>query len=183
MNTIEMAIEMLVPLAEKPQGILGGFYLAGGTAVMFRHWHRLSTDLDFFSYRWFDAGRRLHTLRNYFSIHHVSIFPDNVDFFIDNVRVSLVYFPFRNLCPLRRMWRNIRMADDYDIFLNKLYVAGRRVENKDPYDAAFLYRLYKWDIKQIQKDFEKKFPDHSFALRLGSLVHFENIWPGKEANG
>jgi len=41
-------IEGLKPLARKIQKDFKGFYLTGGPALMFRHNHRVSVDLDFF---------------------------------------------------------------------------------------------------------------------------------------
>lgn len=44
--------------------------------------------------------------------------------------------------------KGIKKASDYDIFLNKIYSAGRRIDSKDPFDAAFLYKTYKWNKKE-----------------------------------
>jgi hypothetical protein len=68
-------------------------------------------------------------------------------------------------------------ASDYDLFLNKIYVAGRRVDPKDPFDAAFLYKMYKWELAKVKNDFENKFPDQSFEIYLGAILNFED-YPG-----
>ena len=169
-----MSIETeLFQLALRIQPYLRGFYLAGGTAIMFRHHHRISTDLDFFSYRWFSREGRIATLRRHFNVENVYYGEDNVDVFIKGIKVSLVYFPYKNLEPLQR-WQGLKLASDYDIFLNKLYAVSRRVETKDAFDVAFLYKTYRWDIKKVHKDFERKFPGHRFALALGALSAFDD---------
>ena len=71
-------------------------------------------------------------------------------------------------------YNGIKMASDYDVFLNKIYVAGRRVDPKDPFDAAFLFKMYRWETAKIKLDFENKFPDQSFEIYLGALLHFSD---------
>ncbi len=66
------------------------------------------------------------------------------------------------------------MASDYDILLNKIYVSGRRIEWKDPFDAAYLVRKYQWPIEQVKRDFERKFPSQSFEIFMGALLSFED---------
>ncbi len=174
----------LLTLASHVQPYLRGFYLAGGTAIMFRHKHRVSTDLDFFSYSWFNRERRLAMLRRHFSIEDVIFGEDNVDVFIEGIKVSLVYFPYKNIERVKE-WEGIRMASDYDIFLNKLYAVTRRTETKDVIDVAFLYKTYRWNVEDVARDFENKFPGHRFALALGAVANFDDYpdlpeWAKKE---
>jgi hypothetical protein len=69
------------------------------------------------------------------------------------------------------------MASDYDIFLDKIYSAGRRIESKDVIDFAFLWKKYKWDKKMVKRAFEKKFPEQSFEIYLGAILSTED-YPG-----
>lgn len=48
------------------------------------------------------------------------------------------------------------MAGDIDLFLNKIYVAGRRIDPKDPFDAAYLYEIHNWNNKKLETLFESK---------------------------
>lgn len=110
----------LFKLAKEINKLFPSFYLAGGTALMFRHKHRISVDLDFFSQKPFSYARLSTKIR-----------------------------------------KN---------FIN---------------DAAFLYKKYHWNKKQIKNDFEKKFPNQSFELFLGALINFNdypklNKWIKKE---
>jgi predicted nucleotidyltransferase component of viral defense system len=92
------------------------------------------------------------------------------------MRVSFVFFPFRNVRRTER-FEGIPVASDYDIYLNKIYAAGRRVEPKDAVDFVFLTRTYRWPWDRVKKDFEQKFPDQTFEIFLGAMLHEED-YPG-----
>ena len=151
------------------------FYLAGGTAIMFKFKHRISFDIDLFSYKEFSFNRLSKKIRNFYNIEKEIRGIDNIDFYIDGTKVSFVFFPFKNIKRLEN-WNGIKKASDYDIFLNKIYVAGRRIDSKDPFDIGFLYKEYKnkWDFNRIKKDFEKKFPEQNFEIFLGAVLNFED---------
>jgi predicted nucleotidyltransferase component of viral defense system len=174
----------LFKLAKEINKLFPSFYLAGGTALMFRHRHRISVDLDFFSEKPFSYARISTKIKRNFIVEAEEHLGDSIDFFIKGKKVSFVFFPFKNIFPLENL-NGIMIESDYDIFLNKVYAAGRRIEPKDPYDAAFLYKKYHWNKDQINIDFEKKFPNQSFELFLGALVSFDdypklNKWVKKE---
>jgi hypothetical protein len=166
-------MERLFELALKVQKIFIDFYLAGGTAIMFKHNHRKSIDLDFFKEKPFSFLKLSSKVKKFFNVKNEEKGEDNIDFYIENIRVSFVYFPFKNIKPLEKI-RGLKKADDYDIFLNKIYVAGRRIDPKDPFDAAYLYKTYRWDKNKIEADFEKKFPFQSYKIYLGALLNFED---------
>lgn len=165
--------ETLFNLAKKIQKQFPQFYLSGGTAVMFKYNHRISYDLDFFSGRVFSFNLLSSKVRKLFEVESFEKLGDNIDFFIKGIKVSFVYFPFKNVETLQK-FNGLTMASDYDIFLNKIYAAGRRIEPKDPYDAAYLYKIHKWDKGIIKKDFEKKFPNQSYEIYLGALLNFDD---------
>lgn len=169
-------IDRMLRLGARVQAAAPHFYLSGGTAVMFRHRHRRSDDLDFFSETEFSFRRLAHRIRRRFRVEGEVEGEDNLDLVIDGIKVSFVFFPFRNVRPVERLG-GIRIASDYDIFLNKVYAAGRRVEPKDPIDAAFLLGLHLWSKPAIKADFERKFPDQSFEIFLGALLSFAD-YPG-----
>ena len=166
-------MEALLKIARKVQSHFKDFYLAGGTAIMFRYKHRESYDLDFFYYKDFSKNEIIKIMTGMFNIDRFDEFPDNIDFYLENTRVSFVIFPFSNIEPLEN-FKGIIMASDYDIFLNKIYSAGRRILWKDPYDAAFLYKKYRWDMNRIKTDFERKFTGQSFEIFLGALLSFDD---------
>ncbi len=151
------------------------FYLSGGTAIMFKYQHRMSIDLDFFGYREFSKRGLAMKLRRMFSVEDIEEGIDDINFIINGIRVSFVYFPFKNIKHTEKI-DGIRIAHDYDLLLNKIYVAGRRIDPKDPYDFAFLYYNGKvpkdWGV--IKSDFEKKFPSQSFEIYMGALLNLDD---------
>lgn len=166
-------MEDLLSLAKRIAPLFPDYYLAGGTALMFKHQHRESIDLDFFKKDSFSFRRVASQMREHFRVTDEAEGTDNIDLFIDGVKVSFVYFPFENRLPVEG-FGGISIASDRDIFLNKVYAGGRRVDWKDPFDAAFLWGEHDWSVQELQKDFEKKFPDQSFVIHLGALASFED---------
>ena len=165
-------MERMLNLAREVQKHFRYFYLAGGTAIMFRYNHRKSDDLDFLTSRVFSVNRLIDRVRKFFTVESYEVPGDNVDFVIDGIKVSFVFFPFKNLRTVKK-FRGIRIPDDYDLFLNKIYVAGRRVDWKDPFDAAYLLRLHQWKYPDVKKDFETKFPSQSFEIYFGAILSFD----------
>ncbi|HXK65522.1 MAG TPA: nucleotidyl transferase AbiEii/AbiGii toxin family protein [Spirochaetota bacterium] len=165
----------IINLAQKIQSYFPKFYLAGGTAIMIKYNHRISYDLDFFSFRAFSYTRLSKKMINLF-IGHINRWErmeDNIDFFINDIKVSFVFFPFENIEKTEKI-NNITIASDIDLFLNKIYVAGRRIDPKDPFDAAFLYSKNQWDKVYIEECFGKKFHGQSYKIYLGAICSFDD---------
>jgi len=173
MKEIDKICKKIYSLAKKVQENFKSFYLAGGTALMLKHKHRISVDIDFFNERYFSKRRISQKIRKIFKVIKEEEGVDNIDFFIENTKISFVYFPFKNIESLENS-RDIKIASDYDIFLNKIYAAGRRIELKDPIDFAFLYQKYRWSKEKVKKDFNKKFPEQDFELYLGAILNIED---------
>ncbi len=163
----------LIELARKIQANFKSFYLAGGTALYLKYNHRYSEDLDFFKQKPFSFNRISSKLRKLFKVSKEERFTDNIDFIVENVKVSFIFFPFKNIDRLET-FEGIKKASDYDIFLNKIYSAGRRIESKDVLDFVFLYEKYRWDWNMVKRDFEMKFPDQSFEIYLGAMLSVED---------
>jgi predicted nucleotidyltransferase component of viral defense system len=163
----------MLRLAKEVQECFPSFYLAGGTALMFRYQHRVSDDLDFFSQKPFSFLRLSGKLKKNFDVEAEQQFTDNIDFRINGIKVSFVFYPFSNQQKIQ-FFEGIKVCSDYDIFLNKIYVAGRRIDSKDPFDAAYLYNRYQWNNAQIKKDFEQKFPNQDYQIHLGAILNFSD---------
>ena len=82
---------------------------------MFRYNHRLSEDLYFLSPHAFSVNRLIAKVGKLFPVESYEILGDDVDFRIEGVRVSFVFFPFQNIKKVER-FKGIRIASDYDIF-------------------------------------------------------------------
>jgi hypothetical protein len=170
----------LVSLAQEIQAVFPDLYLAGGTAIMIKYEHRISYDIDLFA-----ENSRLSTLesrmrKRYESeIERIVHFPggDNVDFFLRGTKLSFVGFPFPNVEPTETR-DGVRMASDRDLLLNKIYVAGRRVEAKDPVDIACLLLHHPdWPLDAVRSDFRAKFKNEKFEIYLAAVMAFDD-YPG-----
>lgn len=172
MNTIKTTI---ITLAQQIQKQFPHFYLAGGTAIMLKYNHRISYDLDFFNFKEFSYNRLVKKVIPLYQnqIDKWERKEDNIDFFINGIKVSFGFFPFKNLEKIETI-HEIKVAGDFDLFLNKPYVAGRRIDPKDPFDAAYLYNQHNWDNNYIIQGFEKKFKGQSYKIYLGALLSFED---------
>ncbi|MCM8811419.1 MAG: nucleotidyl transferase AbiEii/AbiGii toxin family protein [Candidatus Omnitrophica bacterium] len=165
--------EKLKKLALDIQKNFKDFYLGGGTALMFKYNHRISEDLDFMKEKEFSFLRLSSKIRKLFNVDKEEKFTDNIDFIIDGIKVSFIFFPFKNIKPVEN-YEGIKIASDYDIFLNKIYSADRRIETKDLIDFAFLYKKYGWEIDKVKSDFQKKFPLQDFYIYLGAIFCVED---------
>ncbi|MCX8082440.1 MAG: nucleotidyl transferase AbiEii/AbiGii toxin family protein [bacterium] len=165
--------EQMKKIAREIQNNFKNFYLAGGTVLMFKYNHRISEDLDFLTEEEFSYMRISSKIKKFFVLEKEEKFVDNIDFIIKGIKVSFIFFPFKNINPLE-VYDGIKMASDYDIFINKIYSAGRRIETKDLVDFAFLYSKYKWEKEKVESDFEKKFPLQDFNLYLGAILSVED---------
>jgi len=167
-------IDILLPLAQKVSANTKKFYLAGGTAIMLKYDHRVSYDLDFFHGKAFSFKAMENKMKSSLSnVTQVIYGEDNLDVFKDENKVSFVFFPFRNVIPIEN-FKAIRIASDLDLLLNKLYVGSRRIDAKDPFDAAWLWQKFEWDALKVKELFEQKFKGHSFEIALGALCSFED---------
>jgi hypothetical protein len=180
MHSLPEIKERLLSLAREIQAVVPGLYLAGGTAIMIKHEHRISTDLDLFTEKGGLSGIESRVRRRFGSeIERIVHFPggDNVDLFVRGIKASFVRFPFPNVEP-PEMMGGVKLASDRDLLLNKIYVAGRRVEAKDPTDIACLLDCHRdWSRKSIRADFRTKFKDEKFEIYLAAAMAFDD-YPG-----
>ena len=170
----------LISLARELRNLFPDLYLAGGTAIMIKYDHRISYDLDLFSNE-IELSSLEARMRDRYEreIERIVHFPegDNIDFFLGGTKVSFVRFPFPNVEPTETR-EGVRMASDRDLLLNKVYVAGRRVEAKDPVDIACLLLHHpEWRLDTVRTDFRKKFKDEKFEIYLAAVLAFED-YPG-----
>lgn len=169
-------MEAMIERALEVQENFPGFTLAGGTSIMFKYEHRKSIDLDFFKQQSFSFNRLEDKMNKTFEVQRAERLDDNIDFMVNETKISFVFFPFSPIKSRQRV-KGVKMYSDYDLLLNKIYAAGRRVDEKDPFDVATLLTQHKWSNEEIQRDFERKFPHQSYAIYLGALLSFED-YPG-----
>lgn len=141
--------------------IAANFYLAGGTGLAIQLGHRISIDLDWFSYDDFSndglKGEEEGT------IHGI----------IDGVRASFLRYGYKLLFPLLD-FENVKMADERDIAAMKIDAVSSRGSRKDFVDIYFL--LGKYSLSELIGFFEKKYADIKYNKLhiLKSLTFFED---------
>ncbi len=89
--------DKLLKLAQQIQPNFRQFYLAGGTALMFRYNHRISEALDSLSEKPFSSNRLIAKVRKLFTVEYYEIPGDNVDFVIDGGKSLLCIFPIQKI--------------------------------------------------------------------------------------
>ncbi len=154
---------------------LNDFYLTGGTALAaFYLQHRISDDLDFFSYSEFDPifiHKISSELKNVLvaSQMRFSRLYDRFQFFYqlndEETKIEFSKYPFRQLNPVNTI-NGLRVDSEEDIASNKLMAILDRFDPKDFVDLYFL--LQKFDLQVIRSNAEKKFNLKIQPLSLGS---------------
>lgn len=86
-------MDRLLQMALRVQKAFSGFVLAGGTSIMSKYNHRESIDLDFFNEKDFSANKLATKARKFFMVDNEERGTDNSDLFIEEIKVSFVYFP------------------------------------------------------------------------------------------
>lgn len=154
---------------------LGNFYLTGGTALSgyYLH-HRISDDLDFFSFGDFDP-MLLHgiseILKEIISAEEVrfsKLYDRNQFFYLakgEENKIEFTKYPFRQLQEINN-FDKARIDSEYDIAVNKLMTIVDRFDPKDFVDLYFL--LQKYDMLKLKEGVQLKFGQRLDPLTIGS---------------
>lgn len=152
------------------------FYLSGGTALAaFYFQHRLSDDLDFFSFTDTDnvflhgLADRLKIAIGATAVRYERPYDRNMFFFRmpegGELKVEFTKYPFRQL-EETEVKDGIRIDSIRDIAANKLMALVDRFDPKDFVDLYFL--LQRFSLDAIRSDAEKKFNIKIGDIFLGS---------------
>lgn len=157
-------LEKIAPIA-KP------FYLAGGTALALLLGHRISVDLDFFSWDTFSISllvEQLNTLGN-LKIEDQSETTFNGS--LDGVKISFFYYPYPLLYP-KKEYNGVFLADERDIGAMKIQAISGRGSKKDFVDLFVL--LKKYSLRELLDFFHKKYEKFNYNQlhTLKSLSYF-----------
>ncbi len=157
---------------------LADFYLAGGTALAaFYFHHRLSDDLDFFSFTEPDGMflhgfiERLRVAIGAVAVRYERLYDRNMFFFQmqmpegEELKMEFTRYPFRQL-EAPAVKDGVRVDSLRDCAANKLMALLDRFDPKDFVDLYFL--LKKFALADIRRDAEQKFGMNIGDLFLGS---------------
>lgn len=147
--------------------------LVGGTALSLQFGHRISVDLDLFTYNSeFDFFSVVSEIkRKGFNIEIRKQSANVLISMIENVKVDIVNYPYpwldEKICQ-----NEIVLATDKDIAAMKLAAITNRGTKKDFIDLYCL--LKKYSLKQILSFYSAKYNDSSIFMVLKSLTYFED---------
>lgn len=154
---------------------LGDFYLTGGTALSaFYLRHRVSDDLDFFSFNDVDsltvraAAKEVQDLIGALSVRFSRNY-DRYQFFYqtgrEELKVEFTKYPFKQLQAVQS-FDGMRVDSEFDIAANKFLTVIDRFDPKDFVDLYFL--LPKYPLENLREAVEQKFGMKVDPLSLGS---------------
>lgn len=121
-------------------GVLSGFYLAGGTALAIHLHHRYSDDFNFFSVREFDVKQLQQELLKLHSSELVLAEKGTLYMRIDGISVSCIHYPYALIYPLKKYNNGIFLASVEDIAAMKLSALIARGTKRDFIDLFILCR-------------------------------------------
>jgi predicted nucleotidyltransferase component of viral defense system len=163
-------LELLKKICTLPA--VENFALGGGTNLALRLGHRLSVDLDFFTYKPYQNSDIFQAITNAFP-DALLLFEQNqtMMFNIGNVKVDFILYPFKWLYPFERM-NGARLIALQDIVPMKLQALSNRFSKKDFWDVAFL--LDTFSLSEMLEIFKSKFLQIDIGYIVHSLTNFED---------
>lgn len=151
------------------------FYLTGGTALAaFYLRHRVSDDLDFFSYDDIDSifihdlANKIKNFLDASETRFSRLYDRNQFFYLsggEEVKIEFTKYPFSQLEPVNN-FEGLFVDSEHDVAVNKLAAVLDRFDPKDFVDLYFL--LPKFPLEKLRDGVEKKFGIKVDALFLGS---------------
>ena len=142
---------------------ISDFYLVGGTALALQMGHRRSLDFDFFRSKNFNIDKLVVQAKEIGKFELYGHDKDTLNAAINGVRISFFISPY----PLMRdtiSYKNISIADKFDIALMKLNALSGRGNKKDFVDLYFLLKEY--DLAQLIKNYQNK-----YGIELSNVYH------------
>ncbi|MDO8474133.1 MAG: nucleotidyl transferase AbiEii/AbiGii toxin family protein [bacterium] len=154
-------------------GVLGQFYLAGGTALALLLGHRKSEDLDWFSAKPFSNGTIKKKLSESGMFQLTGEEEGTIHGVLDEVKISFLRYDYEMLFPFVR-FESVNVAEERDIAAMKIDALSSRGSRKDFVDIYFL--LQKYTLSELIGFFEKKYKNIQFNKLhiLKSLVFFDD---------
>jgi predicted nucleotidyltransferase component of viral defense system len=149
------------------------FYLAGGTGLALQYSHRQSIDFDFFTPNDLNTTKIIQKIRTFgkFELQHQE--KNTLIGILNDVRISFITYQYKIINKFKR-YKNINIADEFDIAAMKLEAISGRGSKKDFVDFYFI--LKNISLQDIFKLYEKKYGkaiSNNYHL-LKSLVYFED---------
>lgn len=165
-------LAILKAIMQMPE--LQQFNLVGGTSLALQMGHRLSIDLDLFTYEEFDSTRIIQALQPLGSLDILVDKPPFLQVRLDDLKIDFLKFPY----PLVQEFieiEGVRLVSIENIAVMKLLAIARRGVKKDFFDLYFL--LERFSMTEIVKLFETKMPNVDMFHIFKSMTYFEDADP------
>lgn len=150
-------------------------YLAGGTALALQIGHRTSVDFDFYTAEHFKKGSIVKIIKKSSPPLKIKIIWDVDDTFEvvlnSRVRFSLFYYSYKLLKETVAV-ENIAVASLEDLAAMKLIAISQRGKRRDFIDFYYLLKIF--ELRQIMRTTEKKYPDFDIYNGLRGLLYFKD---------
>jgi predicted nucleotidyltransferase component of viral defense system len=154
---------------------VSSFYLTGGTALAgyYLH-HRISDDLDFFSFEEFELAAVeavAKRIKEELEADEMRFFRryDRRQFFYrkgdQEYKVEFTQYPFKPLEP-PNVFDGLKVDSKYDMAVNKLMTVFERFDPKDFVDLYFL--LQEYPLERVREGVREKFGMNVDPLTVGS---------------
>ena len=151
---------------------LQDFLLVGGTSLALQIGHRISVDLDLFSFNTTIEIANIPDLINHLGrVRIVNQSPSILNLFINDIKVDFVTYKYEFLKP-GIFKDNLRLASIPDVAAMKLAAITGRGSKKDFIDLFFLLKSF--PLSELFKFYLEKYPDGSDFLVYKSLTYFED---------
>ena len=151
--------------------IMKKFVLVGGSALALYLCHRKSEDLDFFSYENVDLKEVIRFLRNFNNKEYINISEQQIDLFIDGVKVTFFNAKWKFLKPTNIEKFNVATLEQ--IAIMKVNVLFLRAKYRDYYDLYFL--LQHFDLNEIYKLSKDVLDGINFKLFINAIIYIDDI--------
>jgi predicted nucleotidyltransferase component of viral defense system len=147
------------------------FNLVGGTALALQMGHRVSIDLDLFTYEEFDNAQLLRELQDFGTVRPMFDKPPFLQVLLDGLKLDFLQYPYPFVQEFIEI-EGVRLVPIENIAVMKLLEIARRGSKKDFFDLYFL--LEKYNMKEIVQLLEAKLPNIDAFHILKSLTFFED---------
>ncbi|MBX6422069.1 nucleotidyl transferase AbiEii/AbiGii toxin family protein [Thermosulfurimonas sp. F29] len=163
-------------------GLTEDFYLTGGTALLLKYDHRISEDLDFFTFPEkaegnFPSEKLFRFFQNYGTLldHRAGTSTG----LIKGIKVSFSSYPYPLLRPPKEITvegGRLFLASDEDLAATKMIAIAQRGCKKDFFDLYFLMTKHGWDWETAMNFCLDKFSlsQEQIGFLLKGLVYFSD---------
>lgn len=133
-------------------------YFTGGTALAYKYNHRLSTDLDFFSFDFladYELLPFIQDIKTHFGVEKVTrqnVYNRNIFLFdehLDNLKMEFTFFPFPRQKTGVNWKQSLSIDHPIDIGINKIHAVTERREVKDIYDIYYIMTYEKVSLEEL----------------------------------